>query len=168
MADHPKAPVPVVPPPQLTQPARAAHDGWQRKHEASMNHRPGSHTDHAKPHDAPKKAPDTAQRLAAATKGAPIPADLTKAAKEIRGWVAAEKKPASELERLAGANPAEREHNFPVSFRVNSALKQAGAVPGHDYGQPKWDALAEKALWTVTALRQSDAKIGSSESLVLR
>lgn len=163
--DRPKAPVPVVPPPQPTQ---AAHDAWQRKHEAAMNHRAGKHADHAKPHDVAKKAPDTAARPADATKSAPIPADMAKAAKEIRGWVAAEKKPASELERLAGASPADREHNFRVSFVVNYALKQAGAVPGREYPHAKWDALAEKALWTVTALRQSDAKIGSSESLVLR
>jgi hypothetical protein len=167
--DRPKTPgVPAaVPPPP--QPTQAAHDAWHRKHEATMTHRPDKHADrHIKPHDAPKQHADNTARPADVTKGAPIPTDMAKAAKEIRGWVAAERKPASEYERLAPANPADLEHNYRVSYVVNYALKQAGAVPGREYTHAKWDALAEKALWTVTALRQSDAKIGSSESLVLR
>jgi hypothetical protein len=93
---------------------------------------------------------------------------MTKAAREIRAWVAEEKKPASEYERLAEANPADRQHNHRVSYVVNYALKQVGAVPGREYSKADLAALSEKALWTVTALRQSDAKIGTSESLVLR
>ncbi|WP_232534188.1 hypothetical protein [Plantactinospora sp. KBS50] len=86
----------------------------------------------------------------------------------IRGWVAAEPKPTTEYERLAAVNPADRVHNYRVSYVVNYALLKVGAVPGHPCPPARWQALTEKALWTITALRQSDAKIGTSESLILR
>ncbi|MBE1494859.1 hypothetical protein H4696_001959 [Amycolatopsis lexingtonensis] len=115
--------------------------------------------------DRPKPAQVADSALPSAV---PLPDDMVRAGREIRAWVAAERKPASESERLVPADPADRQHNFRVSYVVNYALKQAGAVPGREYPRTPWDVLVEKALWTVTALRQSDAKIGSSESLVLR
>ncbi|MEU7754401.1 hypothetical protein [Micromonospora sp. NPDC049171] len=147
-----------VPPRIDPPPARVSQDSWQLKHEATMTPRPGRPA-----HTAP-----TAPIPTAPIPTAPIPTDLTRAAREIRGWVAAERKPATEAERLIPANPADREHNARVSYTVNWALQKAGAAPGRDYPPARWEALAEKALWTVTALRQSDAKIGSSESLILR
>jgi hypothetical protein len=136
--DRPRPP--AVPPPQPPNPV-APHREWQRKHEATMIQRPDR---------------------------SPVPGDPGRAAAEIRGWVTAERRPASEAERLVPANPDGREHNFRVSYVVNYALRQAGAVPGRDYPPARWQALAERALWTVTTLRQSDARIGTSESLVLR
>jgi hypothetical protein len=99
----------------------------------------------------------------------PIPNDLKKARKEIMAWVAAEKKPTSEFERLGSEDPDSPEHNFRVAFAVNYALKTAGAKPGKDYTTEEYAKLSEKALWILTKdLRQADPKIGTSESLVLR
>ncbi|UJW31983.1 hypothetical protein L3Q67_43675 [Saccharothrix sp. AJ9571] len=134
----PGAPEPVAPKPDTP---RNPHAGWQHKHEAGMLQRPD---------------------------GVPVPSDLAKAGKEIRGWVAAEKKPVREHERIVAANPDDRQHNYRVSYVVNYALKQAGAVPERQYTKAERAALSEKALWGLTALRQSDVRIGTSESLVLR
>jgi hypothetical protein len=82
--------------------------------------------------------------------------------------VAAEKKPVREYERIAAANPDSWEHNYRVAYAVNYALKQVGALPERHYTNAERAALTEKALWAMTALRKSDAKIGTSESLILR
>jgi hypothetical protein len=74
---------------------------------------------------------------------------------------------ANDLPKTA-ANPDSWEHNYRVSYAVNYALKQVGALPERHYTNVERAALSEKALWAMTALRKSDAKTGTSESLILR
>jgi hypothetical protein len=157
--DLPKTPPPVPPRPERTP---LTHATWQSRHEAKTVQRPADRV--GKPGE-PKK-PDGAGRTPDTR--APVPSDMAKAAREIRGWVATEEKPVREYERIAAANPDSWEHNYRVSYAVNYALKQVGALPERHYTNAERAALSEKALWAMTALRKSDAKIGTSESLILR
>jgi RHS repeat-associated protein len=107
------------------------------------------------------KPPPTAGR-------SPIPTDLAKARKEILAAVAREPDPTREWQRLFPEDPDDPEHNFWVAYAVNYALMSKGFKPGGSYG-PKDAKKLEEALWFLTKdLRQSDPKIGSSESLILR
>jgi hypothetical protein len=139
----------------------------REKHRELMRPLPGH--DKADSANKPAEARKPVERKAAEAKSAPlIPSDSAKARKEILGWVAAEKKPAREYERLGSANPDTAEHNYRVSYAVNYALKEAGGKPGQVCTEGQRAAVSEKALWIITALRKSDAKIGTSESLILR
>jgi hypothetical protein len=109
-----------------------------------MIQRPAGPADSAGKPGGPKK-PDGARRPPGTR--APIPSEMAKAAREIRGWVAAEKKPVREYERIIAVNPDGWEHNYRVSYVVNYELKRVGAVPGRHYTHAERAALSEKALW---------------------
>jgi hypothetical protein len=97
------------------------------------------------------------------------PADLTRAKAEILDWVAAERHPTREWARLFPQDPDTTEQDYRVAFTVNYALLTAGAKPGTLYTEKEFARISETALWALTRdLRESDPRIHTSESLVLR
>ena len=139
------------------------------KHHGSSGVKGGPSKKSAPNKEKPKRAPTNPAKVTATVNTSPIPKDLETGRKQIMAWVAEEKKPTREVDRLLSENPDDKEHNFRVAYAVNYALLKAGAKPGKDYTAKEFATISEKALWTLTKdLRQADPKIGTSESLVLR